>query len=476
MPAPRTQINTQNFLLAVLLLGDALLCFAGLSLGYWLRFESPLRLVSFEPNAVYNYVDYLPLLTLGTAFFIAACAHLSLYDPRYLLRPNDARNIIFRSVFFWFIAFLSTSLVLKFQPSISRLFVTASSLITFFVLIGWRSLFHAWLKRSRFRDRIAQRVALIGWTREAAELAHAIDRDPYHPYDVLGVIATASPPGTSINCPYLFLGHIDRLETALKIHRIDILIVADLNLTKEQLMEAATKSERSYAAFKVLPSFFQIFISNLRLQTISGVPILGVEELPLHGLTNSFLKRTLDIIGALVGLFLSAPIIAFLAVLIKRESPDAPVFFGQIRVGAGHRAFTLYKLRSMIPSAPSFDSANQSTPPGDFRLLRIGGFMRRWNLDELPQFWNVLRGDMSLVGPRPERPFHVEQLSQTIPHYLPRHLAKPGMTGWAQVHGLRGDTSLSERIKYDLYYIENWSFWLDLQILLRTFTTRKNAC
>jgi len=164
-----------------------------------------------------------------------------------------------------------------------------------------------------------------------------------------------------------------------------------------------------------------------------------------------------------------------LAALIKAESPRGPVFFRQVRVGAGHEPFTLYKLRSMQPDAGASDDAHQSTQAGDARLLRIGAFMRRWNLDELPQYWNVLAGDMSLVGPRPERPHHVDQLSAVIPHYLPRHLVKPGMTGWAQVNGLRGETDLAERIRYDIFYIENWSLWLDCQIMLLTFVRWKSA-
>jgi lipopolysaccharide/colanic/teichoic acid biosynthesis glycosyltransferase len=151
------------------------------------------------------------------------------------------------------------------------------------------------------------------------------------------------------------------------------------------------------------------------------------------------------------------------------------VLFAQTRIGAGHRNFTLWKLRSMVPDAATTDGVRQSTARDDPRLLRIGAFLRRWNLDELPQFWNVLRGEMSLVGPRPERPHHVDRLSAKIPHYLPRHVVKPGMSGWAQVNGLRGDSDLAARVQHDIYYIENWSFWLDVQILLLTFVRWKNA-
>jgi lipopolysaccharide/colanic/teichoic acid biosynthesis glycosyltransferase len=165
---------------------------------------------------------------------------------------------------------------------------------------------------------------------------------------------------------------------------------------------------------------------------------------------------------------LAAPVMGVGAWLVRRESPG-PVLFRQTRIGAHHRPFVMYKLRTMRVGAEAEDDARQSTIPDDPRLLRAGRFLRRWNIDELPQFWNVLRGDMSLVGPRPERPFHVDRLSDRIRHYLPRHLVKPGMTGWAQVNGCRGEGDLERRLQLDIHYIENWSLWLDLQVLVLTF-------
>jgi len=279
--------------------------------------------------------------------------------------------------------------------------------------------------------------------------------------------AGQSTPPTGPDLPVL--GPAADLPALLARHDIAVLIAARLDLPRAELARLVATCEHAYVELKVIPSVFQIFISGLRLQTVGRIPVLGIEELAINRLFNRALKRGVDLAGAGLGLVLSAPVIAVLAALIKRESPGGPVLFRQERVGAGHRLFTLYKLRTMAPDAPAADHAAVSTAARDPRLLRLGPFLRRWNLDELPQFWNVLRGDMSLVGPRPERPYHVERLADAIPHYLPRHLVKPGMTGWAQVNGLRGGSALEQRIQHDIYYIENWSPWLDLQILALTF-------
>jgi lipopolysaccharide/colanic/teichoic acid biosynthesis glycosyltransferase len=199
-----------------------------------------------------------------------------------------------------------------------------------------------------------------------------------------------------------------------------------------------------------------------------------VSQLPLDRLENRLLKRGLDIVGSIIGLLLSAPMILWCALLIYRESPG-PIFFFQERIGRDGKRFNMMKLRTMRLGSEKLDHLNQSTLRDDPRLLKPGKWMRRWNLDETPQFWNVLMGDMSLVGPRPERTGHSTRLSEDIPHYNARYASKPGMTGWAQINGLRGETDLVERVKYDLFYLENWSPWLDIQIMILTFFRRDNA-
>lgn len=471
MPSKRTFPKSQSLLLTLQLLGDLLFSYLGLCIGYILRFNTPLREIGVESSEV-TFEIYNQLLLLGAALLIASYSFLKLYDARLLLRPQRAANIILRGTFFWFLLFLSTSLILKFDPPISRIFVATSFMTTLVIMLAWRIAFFHLLSRSEWRERITQRVALVGWSSDAESLARAIFHDKNHPYSVYGVVTTPATQ-SQVSRDQRQLGRVDQIDEILDNHLIDIVVVADLDLSRDELGHIASICERRYVDFKVIPSFFQVFVSSLRMQTISGVPLLGIEQIPLNSLPNQMLKRAVDILGALVGLVCSAPIMAVLAVLIKRESPG-PVLFRQIRTGIHGQPFGIYKLRSMRLDAES-GTGPQWAVAGDPRRLRIGAFMREWNLDELPQFWNILIGDMSLVGPRPERPELIKQFEHQIPHYNPRHEVRPGLTGWAQVNGLRGNTSLVERIRYDLYYIENWSFWFDVQIMILTFFRRQNA-
>jgi exopolysaccharide biosynthesis polyprenyl glycosylphosphotransferase len=472
---PRATSNSfrETFVPLALLAGDTVVTFAGLALGYALRYRSPLgRLGLAVPDATFS--RYVPLLLLGVALLIGAFAQLGLYDSRLLLRRYQNLGAIFKGATFWLAAYLGVSLVMEFNPPISRLFVIIACLCVVILLALWRALVQFVLTRPALRARLQRRTALLGWNDGARELALELLHNPAHPLAFAGIVTLPGDPSPATE-NILHLGPASALDEIFSSKAVDLLIATRLDLPRDDVHRIVERCERAYVEWKVIPTAFPIFLSGLRLQTIGRLPVLGVDELPITKLFNRALKRLADIVGALIGLIIFALPMLVLAALIKRESPGGPVLFRQTRIGDGHRPFMLYKLRSMTPDAAATDAAHQSTGRNDPRLLRLGAWMRRWNLDELPQFWNVLRGDMSLVGPRPERPYHVEQLSHSIPHYLPRHLVKPGMTGWAQVHGLRGDSDLAARIQHDIYYIENWSPWLDTQILALTFVRWKNT-
>jgi exopolysaccharide biosynthesis polyprenyl glycosylphosphotransferase len=221
-------------------------------------------------------------------------------------------------------------------------------------------------------------------------------------------------------------------------------------------------------ATRVYPSAFQLITSDLSIGHLGGLPLLTVRDTVLRGWRLT-LKRTMDVVGSGISLVTLSPLMLLLAVLIKLDS-RGPVFYTQERMGLDEKPFQMIKLRSMKAGAED-ETGPVWAVKEDPRRTRLGALIRRFSLDELPQFINVFLGEMSLVGPRPERPVFVEQFKQLIPRYVERHQEKAGMTGWAQVNGLRGDTSVVERTKYDLYYIENWSILFDLKILIKTFFT-----
>ena len=207
-----------------------------------------------------------------------------------------------------------------------------------------------------------------------------------------------------------------------------------------------------------------------------GLPVINIRYVPLSNTGNMVIKRAMDIVGSLFGILITSPILLIVAVLVKLTSPG-PVIFKQERIGMQGEPFYMYKFRSMQQQTEA-DERNGWTVKNDPRVTPIGKFIRKTSLDELPQLFNILMGDMSLVGPRPERPQFVDKFKEEIPRYMIKHQVRPGLTGWAQVNGYRGDTSIKKRIEYDLYYIENWTFGFDIKIIILTFFTgfiNKNA-
>jgi exopolysaccharide biosynthesis polyprenyl glycosylphosphotransferase len=249
---------------------------------------------------------------------------------------------------------------------------------------------------------------------------------------------------------------------------VDLFFIALPLESQHRLLDCVVRCERVDVDFEFVPDLLQLMTRRARVTDLDGLPLISLKEFPLTG-WNAVAKRTVDIVASALALPLLAPVFAALALAIRLDS-RGPVLYRQERMGRDRRVFSMLKFRSMLPDAES-RTGPVWTAEEDPRRTRLGSWLRRTSLDELPQLWNVLTGSMSLVGPRPERPYFVEQFTGRVPQYFDRHRVKSGMTGWAQVNGLRGNTPIEERTRYDLFYIENWSLGFDLRILLLTLRT-----
>jgi len=263
------------------------------------------------------------------------------------------------------------------------------------------------------------------------------------------------------------VGQLTDARQLIRDDHVDQLYVALSLSAHEQILQLLRDVSHEVVDIKVVPDLLQYITLGAGVEDLDGVPIVNLSRIPMEGLP-AVMKRAFDIVAAGAALLLFAPLFPLIAIAVKLTAPG-PVFYRQQRMGLDGRSFGLLKFRSMIVDA------ERATGPvwaseHDARCTPIGAMLRKLSLDELPQFWNIVRGDMSLVGPRPERPHFVDEFRDHIPHYMHRHRVRAGLTGWAQVHGWRGNTSLDKRIEYDLYYIENWSLALDFKILWMTVT------
>ncbi len=315
--------------------------------------------------------------------------------------------------------------------------------------------------RLQMRGTGRERLLIVGTDDVARVVLQKIQWSPYLGYEVVGLVNGEDSPPELLGVPVL--GHSDDLPNLIDRHNIDEVIIALPSASHEELLRLIAFCQRGRVSVKVFPDLFEIMAAGVTVDDLGGLPLLTVRDVALRGWRLT-LKRLVDVAFSAAGLVVASPIMMLIAALIKLDSPG-PVFFIQERVGLDGKPFPMLKFRSMRRDA---EADRQWTVKDDPRRTRLGVFIRHFSLDELPQLINVLLGQMSMVGPRAEQPKYVEEFQQRIPRYTERHREKAGLTGWAQVNGLRGDTSIEERTKYDLWYIENWSIWLDFKIILRT--------
>ncbi|NLB64943.1 MAG: undecaprenyl-phosphate glucose phosphotransferase [Lentisphaerae bacterium] len=459
---------------------DALAAFLGILLATWIRFDS--GLIPLQHHEIFPPARmYLIAAAVLAPLLVLVFRLIGLYHRPQLGRFGDKLPRIIRGIAITLITGLSLSFVVRppgWPPYSRTVALLAFFTLPLLVLIERFILFRIELHWAR-RTAPIRRVLIIGVDELATRIRRALEREPRLRSRLAGYLLPVEPaPGRVIPLasdipPMLVKGHVGQLEKLVAVEQVDEVILADPTVARRRLAEILMHCERNLIAFRMVPDLYGVLTTRVRVNHVSDIPLIGMAPWPLDSFFNRVLKRLEDIAGALVGLLISAPVILLAAPLIKRSSPG-PVFYRQTRCGIGGQSFTIYKLRTMPVDAEQ-ESGPVWATADDPRRTRIGEFLRRWNLDELPQFWNVLIGDMSLVGPRPERPHFVERFKDYVGHYMTRHSARPGMTGWAQVNGLRGDTSIEDRVRHDLYYLENWSLAFDLKILLQTFFSRQNA-
>ena len=462
-----------RLLVAFYVITDALLATWAFVLAYGIRFESGLIPVTKGYPPIDQYINVVPFVALLTplAFQLQGIYRLR----RGRSRVDDFFAVLIGSILAVVLGVVSTLYVQAYYVSeeakargayeVSQLvwvlFLVLNVIFTYASREGVREL----LER-RWRAGIGLKRVLIAGAGDLGRLV--ADRILQHRelgYQVIGFVDDRAG-GDHIGYRGLpLLGTLGEVGDISQREKIDHLYVALPLEEHSKLLDLVEITSRECIDIKVVPDLLQFIALRARLEDLDGLPVINVNDVPLQGF-NAWVKRVLDILLSAVALAIIAVPLAIIAILVKWTSPG-PVFDRQERMGLDGKAFNVYKFRSM------YVDAEETTGPvwardNDPRATPLGRWLRRFDLDELPQFWNVLRGDMSIVGPRPERPFFVEQFKHRIPQYMLRHKVKAGITGWAQVNGWRGNTSLEKRIEYDLYYIENWSVTLDLKIMWLT--------
>lgn len=446
--------RNQRMLNAFNLLSDGALIVLAYMISLWMRFDvldgsESLRLNS--PTVMTAVLLYSMLIVL--VYYV-----LGLYGGGRIRRKREEglRILLVNGLgMFVFMAMCYLMRIVDFSRLMLVLFWLYSSLL----VLTKRLAIHVVLRHYRSQGYNLRHVVIIGSGQLAYQYAQDIEKNPQLGYSVIGYVGDVRQSALG-----QYLGAYAQMEQILEAHNPDEVVIAldpqDIHIMPD-IMAAADKEG---VRLSLIPFFNDYIPKNPSIVALGNTNLIDMRVTPLDDLGWAMVKRTMDILGALTLILVFSPVMIAVAIGVKLSSPG-PILFCQERIGKDKKPFKMLKFRSMrITGTENTGWSTDSDP----RKTRFGSFIRKFSLDELPQFFNVLSGDMSLVGPRPEVPFHVRHFKEEVPLYLLRQQVRPGITGWAQVNGLRGDTSIEERVKYDLWYIENWTIWLDLKILMKT--------
>lgn len=458
-----------NFVIsAILMAGDIVVLNLSILFAYWFRFSSGIIPVHKGTPSVGIYLQVLPVLTIILIFLMRSS---KLYSVKARLSMMDELFGVIKVSTLGMLIFMAGTFLYR-EFSFSRGMLIIAWIVLIISLSSWRFAANRMRIFLRKINATARNLLIIGDGEMVERLINHISGDPHWDYDVKGIVRIRSRDASPVSGVPV-VGKLTAINDVIDKLGIQEVILTETDLPRSETMELVFACERAMVEFRLLADLLGMVTSEVDMVTIDGIPLLGLKDSPLSEGMNRFIKRAMDIALSLFGLVVLSPLFLALSVLVKLSSPG-PVFYFQKRIGEDGKRFTIIKFRTMVDNAEK-GVGRVWAVEGDPRRTRLGAFLRSYNLDEIPQIINVLKGDMSLVGPRPERPHFVGKFKEDVPRYMARHKIKSGLTGWAQVNGLRGNTSIKERTKYDLYYIENWSLTFDLKILLMTLFAVKNA-
>ena len=411
---------------------------------------------------------YLMALLIVVPVYLFLYAVFQLYTPKRVQgRRLEFANICKANSIGLLMFTLVLYLISKnpFWYNFSRPMIIYFFVINIVLETAERNAIRAFLRSMRAKGYNLKHILLVGYSRAAEGYIDRVKQNPEWGYHIAGILDDHKALGEDYK-GIRVLGTIGELNSILDMNVLDEIAITLSIKEFGNLGEIVAACEKSGVHTKFIPDYNNIIPTRPYMEDLLGLPVIHIRHVPLTNGLNKFMKRTVDIFGAIVAIILFSPVMLAAAVLVKITSPG-PVIYCQERVGLHNRPFKMYKFRSMEVQAPTEEKSKWTTPH-DPRVTPVGRFIRKTSIDEMPRFFNVLKGDMSLVGPRPERPFFVEKFKEEIPRYMVKHQVRPGLTGWAQINGYRGDTSITKRIECDLYYIENWTLGLDFKILFLT--------
>jgi exopolysaccharide biosynthesis polyprenyl glycosylphosphotransferase len=440
---------------------DAFCVLAAVAIAYEYRFHvDRIPIPGSEPPAFVAYAAAAPVLALVFVATFAASGVYRIRRGRPLL--DEVFSIIGATALAGLITLALMSLYRTF--SYSRLLLLYMVIVALVLITVNRLILRRIVTVQQRHGVGTDRVLVVGTGAGSELLLHRMTMFPEYGYTVCGVLDDLLEPGTTFAGSQV-VGRIAELPAHVKQQQIDQVFLALPGASHERMLHLIKTCDDLHVDFRMLPDVFEIITTRVSADVVDGIPLVGVRRSQVEGL-GLLMKRAFDLVVSLVLLLVLSPLWLLLAVAIA-SSRTGPILYRQDRVGRAGRIFTLLKFRSMILDAEA-ETGPVFATPDDSRRTLVGRFMRRFSLDELPQLINIVRGEMSLVGPRPERPFFVERFGAEIPRYLERHQVRPGVTGWAQVNDLRGSTSIADRTIYDIYYIENWTLSFDIKIILLT--------